>query len=72
MNPDGMVALLNYRADGTTRECSCSSFDCSSHDAILSILHLLEGRCQGDEALDILYISFRPWVLDCLFVSLLF
>ena len=21
MNPDGMVALLNYREDGTTREC---------------------------------------------------
>jgi hypothetical protein len=21
MNPDGMVALLNYREDGVTREC---------------------------------------------------
>ena len=23
MNPEGMVALLNYREDGVTRKCNC-------------------------------------------------
>lgn len=53
MNPDGMIALLNYRPDGTTRTSSqrphrsramCLRFT-------YSISRLLEGRPEGGQAL---------------------
>lgn len=45
MNPDGMVALLNYREDGVTRKfliLSCQSGIWIPHSHIYSLLHFLE------------------------------
>lgn len=52
MDPEGMVALLNYREDGVTR---MSIDTCISqrliNDLVRSILRLLEGWPQGGKAL---------------------
>lgn len=59
MDPDGMVALLNYREDGVTRTFC---FQRPSIIALItphSLLHLLEARCQGGQVLNSLsfYVS---------------
>lgn len=53
MNPDGMVALLNYREDGVTRTFLLAVRARNTADHDRSLLHLLEGWSQGDQALDV-------------------
>jgi len=52
MDPEGMVALLNYREDGVTRTSidACAS-QRLTNDLVRSILRLLEGWPQGGKAL---------------------
>jgi len=42
MNPDGMVALLNYREDGITRENSPFPLVFGSNATFFSLFYLLE------------------------------
>jgi hypothetical protein len=43
MNPDGLVALLNYREDGVTRTSAYLFVRCNCLINLSSLLHLLEG-----------------------------
>ena len=55
MDPEGMVALLNYREDGTTRECRPSfTAACIEAEASLldSLFHVLGGWLEGGEVLN--------------------
>ena len=65
MDPDGMVALLNYREDGVTRK---ASIKCSPIIALItfpSLHHLLETRRQGNQVL----ISSIFLCITCISVS---
>ena len=49
MNPEGMVALLNYREDGTTRKLFMKSrIACTDYDSC-SLPHILEARSQASQ-----------------------
>jgi hypothetical protein len=63
MNPDGMVALLNYREDGTT---PYFSFCTRLFSAFASILIVSQARSQGGEALKSVSILdlYTTFVLD--------
>lgn len=65
MNPDGMIALLNYREDGVTRMPSLSvSADQNTYFFWISLLHLLERRSQRGQALISVprcHYSFLSW-----------
>ena len=50
MNPEGMVALLNYREDGITRKVTPFSYFQSNH-CTSSLFYLLEGWPQGGKTL---------------------
>lgn len=52
MDPDGMVALLNYREDGITRTSDICYIAGLWLRFDYSLLYLLEGWPQGDQALD--------------------
>lgn len=54
MDPEGMVALLNYREDGTTRKCRPSSTaTCKAEASLLdSLFHVLGGWLEGGEVLN--------------------
>lgn len=52
MDPEAMVALLNYREDGVTRQCLVSlSFRLLTLPT--SLPHLLEARYQANQVLNI-------------------
>jgi hypothetical protein len=65
MNPDGMVALLDYREDGTTRE-SILEFKLL-HPLIglrYSLPHLLEARSQASQVVIVSFsaVFFPPFL----------
>jgi Translationally controlled tumour protein len=58
MNPDGMVALLNYREDGITRKCKHSiKLSISKGLLSFSVFHFLERWCQGSKTLSSPFVS---------------
>lgn len=59
MNPDGMVALLNYRDDGVTREYTLILF----HILISfcpSLHHILEARSQASQVVIVRFSCIFP------------
>lgn len=67
MNPDGMVALLNYREDGVTRMYLPHLFSITSTDPRFdSISHLLEGRLHHRQALKRSSVPSSTFVFEAL------
>ena len=51
MNPEGMVALLNFREDGITRTFFARDMRaCLSDHTFYSLPHVLEARSQASQA----------------------
>ena len=63
MNPEGMVALLNYREDGTTRKLFTKfRITCTDYDSC-SLPHILEARSQASQVVivsipDVFFLFF--------------
>jgi hypothetical protein len=65
MNPEGQVALLNYREDGVTRESRARGVVCADLTCH-SLLYFLEARSKGDQALDVeLFVELKRCMLIC-------
>lgn len=55
MNPDGMVALLNYREDGVTRKQSSLLGTLWLILSARSLFHVLEGWPEGGQVVNVYY-----------------
>lgn len=65
MNPDGMVALLNYREDGVTRTYPNPIRPVLYLTNMYSLFHVLEGRCQGDQVLSVSLSAYLLFSVGC-------